>query len=323
LAEVRATAIGVSGTVADADLAGSVLLVAVTVAEAVVTGEGAVYRPPAVIEPVEAVQVTPWFRTVSPVTVAVNVWVAAPTSVAEAGATLTATGVSETVSVADFVGSLLLVAVTVAEAVVTGVGAMYRPAALIEPAEAVQVTPALTRSLVTVAAKAWLAPATNVAGVGVTETAIGISVIVAVAALVGSVLLVAVIVAEVATTGAGAVYTPAEVIEPVEAVQVTPALAESLVTVAVKVCVPPPINVADAGPIATLTAKGAGALLLVPLPQPVMTLTINVERPRKTQKSRRAFDMQGPISNGSRGRQRWYLSSNRIYWGAVSATRNK
>ena len=145
-----------------------------------------------------------------------------------------------------------------------------------------------------------MAPAANVAVVGLTETAIGISVIVAVAILVGSDLLVAVIVAEVEVTGAGAVYPPTEVIEPVEAVQVTPALAESLVTVAAKVCVPPPISVADVGLTATLTAKGAGALLLVPLPQPAKTPSIDIDKPRKTQKSRRALDMQGPISNGAR-----------------------
>jgi len=70
-------------------------------------------------------------------------------------------------------------------------------------------------------------------------------------------LLVAVMVAEVVVTGEGAVYTPAEVMEPMLAVHVTPALAESFETVAVNVCVAPATNVAEPGTTATLIAGGA------------------------------------------------------------------
>ena len=55
--------------------------------------------------------------------------------------------------------SLLLVAVIDAVAVLTGVGAVYTPPDAIEPTEAVQVTPALAPSAVTVAVKVWVAPA--------------------------------------------------------------------------------------------------------------------------------------------------------------------
>jgi hypothetical protein len=128
---------------------------------------------------------------------------------------------------------------------------------VIVPTEAVQVTPALVESLVTVAVKVCVALAASVAVVGLTVTEIGVSVMVAVADLVVSVLLVAVTVADVVVMTAGAVYTPADVIEPVEAVQVTPALAVSFVTVAVKVCVAPPMSVAVAGLTVTLIAGAA------------------------------------------------------------------
>jgi len=144
-------------------------------------------------------------------------------------------GVSVTVAVTDFVVSVLLVAVTVAEVVVITAGAVYTPADVIVPVLAAQVTPAFAPSAVTVATNVWLAPPISVAVVGLTETLIGVSVMVAVADLVVSVLLVAVTVAEVVATTAGAVYTPVELIAPVVAVQVTPALAESLLTVAVNV----------------------------------------------------------------------------------------
>lgn len=100
----------------------------------------------------------------------------------------------------------------------------------------------------------WLAPPISVAVVGLTLTAIGVSVTVAIADLVVSVLLVAVTVADVVVMTAGAVYTPAEVIVPGEADQVTPALAVSFVTVAVKVCAAPAASVAVAGLTVTLIA---------------------------------------------------------------------
>jgi hypothetical protein len=70
-------------------------------------------------------------------------------------------------------------------------------------------------------------------------TEIGVNGIVTEAALVGSVLLVAITVADEVATGIGAVYTPL-LMDPTDAVQFTPALVESPTTVAVKVCVAPP-----------------------------------------------------------------------------------
>jgi hypothetical protein len=68
------------------------------------------------------------------------------------------------------------------------------------------VTPAFNVvSPVTVAAKVWVAPATMATGVVVMATPIGVKVTEAVAVCVVSVLLVAVMVAAVAGTGAGAV----------------------------------------------------------------------------------------------------------------------
>jgi hypothetical protein len=100
-------------------------------------------------------------------------------------------------------------------------------------------------------------------------------------------LLVAVMVAEAVATGVGAVYTPAAVIAPTEADQVTPALAESFVTVAAKVCVAPAASVALAGLIATLIT-GAGGVLLPP-PQPATR--VNARKPAERRASRRKDDM--------------------------------
>ena len=72
------------------------------------------------------------------------------------------------------------------------------------PVLAVQVTPALAPSAVTVAAKVWVAPPIMATGVVVMVTLMGVSAMVAVADLVVSVLLVAVTVAEVAVITAGA-----------------------------------------------------------------------------------------------------------------------
>jgi len=161
-------------------------------------------------------------------------------------------GVSVIVAEADFVVSVLLVAVTVAEVPVITAGAVYTPAEVIVPLEAVHVTPALAPSAVTVVVKVCVAPPIRVTVVGLTETLMGVSVIAAVADFVVSVLLVAVTVAVVVVTTAGAVYTPVAVIVPVEAAHVTPALAPSAVTVAVKVWLAPPMSVTVVGMIATL-----------------------------------------------------------------------
>jgi hypothetical protein len=126
------------------------------------------------------------------------------------------------------------------------------------PVDAVHVTPWFrVPSPLTVAVNVCVAPPISGGVGGATLTLIGVSVTVAVPVLVVSVLLVAVIVAvPAASTTAGAVYTPPEVIAPVEAVHVTPALAVSFATVAVNVWLAPPINVAVSGLTATLIAGG-------------------------------------------------------------------
>jgi hypothetical protein len=107
---------------------------------------------------------------VSPVTVAVNVWVAPPISVALPGPTLTEIGVSDTVALAALAGSVLLVTVIVAVAAVTGTGAVYMPPVVIDPTDVLHVTPALAESFVTAAAKACVPPAVRVTDSGLTET---------------------------------------------------------------------------------------------------------------------------------------------------------
>ena len=137
------------------------------------------------------------------------------------------------------------------------------------PIEAVHVTPAFAPSAVTVAVKVCVPLPISVTVVGLTVRLMGVRVIVAEADFVVSVLLVAVTVAEAVVITAGAVYTPADVTVPVEAVHVTPALAVSFETVAVNVWLAPPMSVAVAGVTATLIAGGAGA----PPPQPANVRT--------------------------------------------------
>jgi hypothetical protein len=118
---------------------------------------------------------------------------------------------------------------------------------------------------------------------GLTVTAIGVSVTVAVAVFVVSVLLVAVMVALAAATGVGAVYTPAEVMLPTEAVQVTPGVVvPSLVTAAVKVCVCPAARVAVPGVTLTETTAGEAELLLLLHPVVRNAPMKQVERARKS-----------------------------------------
>jgi hypothetical protein len=113
-----------------------------------------------------------------------------------------AMGVKGIVAVADLLGSFTLVTVTRAEAVVTGVGAVYKPWELIEPTEVVHVTPEPLRSFAMVSANGSVAPPTIAAGtVGLIVTVIGFSGIVTVADLVGSLTLVPVTVAVAAVTG--------------------------------------------------------------------------------------------------------------------------
>ena len=82
--------------------------------------------------------------------------------------------VNGTLTDALLVASALLVAVTTAVSVTTGVGAVYKPLVVIDPADAVHVTPAPVASLATVAVKVWVAPLTKAAGLsGLIATLIG------------------------------------------------------------------------------------------------------------------------------------------------------
>jgi hypothetical protein len=141
-------------------------------------------------------------------------------------------------------------------------------------------------------------PAIDEGAVDESVTDIGVSVTVAVADLLGSDLLVAVTVADGDATGDGAVYTPAAVIEPAETCQITPALAESLLTVALKVCVAPPIRVAKSG----LRETAIGSVVCVPVtPTPPQPANVrDSEKPREIKKSSRNWDIQEPISTHDR-----------------------
>jgi hypothetical protein len=132
-----------------------------------------------------------------------------------------------TVVVADFVVSATLVAVTVTFPAVAG--AVKRPLAVIVPPVADQVTDLLVTVPSTVPVNCWVAPVRMEGAAGEMETELttggagALTVIVAVADLVVSATLVAVIVAVPAV--AAAVKSPAELIVPEEVFQVTDLLA--------------------------------------------------------------------------------------------------
>jgi uncharacterized membrane protein YczE len=91
--------------------------------------------------PLVMLHVTPAFSVASPVSVAVMASVAAPAMAEGVVGMVTTIGVKVTVTEEVFEVSVLLVAVIVADAVATGVGAVYTPPAVIEPTEALHVTP--------------------------------------------------------------------------------------------------------------------------------------------------------------------------------------
>src|SRR6202171_3092898 len=96
-------------------------------------------------------------RLLPPVTVAVNCWVWETVRVAAAGETVTATGLSVTVALADLLVSATLVAVTVTVlGAAIEAGAVYRPAAEIVPALGLMVYATAGLLLpVTVAVNCW------------------------------------------------------------------------------------------------------------------------------------------------------------------------
>jgi hypothetical protein len=161
------------------------------------------------------------------------------------------------------------------------------------PPVTVQVTPALAPSFATVAVNACAAPAAIATGAtGPILTEMGVNGIVTEAALVESVLLVAVTVAEEVVTGMGAVYTPL-LIDPTDAVQFTPAFAESPATVAAKVCVAPPtIFTATEGLTETLIAVSEveDDDEVEPPPQP--EIRPKARSPAETRPIRQRFNMK-------------------------------
>jgi hypothetical protein len=143
-----------------------------------------------------------------------------------------------TVAEAVFVLSAALVAVTVI--FVAAAGAVSRPLALIEPAEADQVTDLFATEPCTVAENCWVAPVRMEEAAGDTETDVTAgapTVTVADTDLVESATLVAVIVA--VTAFAAAVKRPAALIVPDEVFHVTDLLVELPCTVAVSCSVAP------------------------------------------------------------------------------------
>jgi hypothetical protein len=116
----------------------------------------------------------------SPVTVAVNCWTCPAPTNAVCGEIVTAAaaaGLTVTVAVADFVMSVLLVAITDAVIAFVTLGAVYLPVASTVPGLAlllltVQVTPAFDESFVIVAVNCAVPPDVTVAVAGETVTEI-------------------------------------------------------------------------------------------------------------------------------------------------------
>jgi hypothetical protein len=150
-----------------------------------------VYNPAAEIVPVFGLsdQVTPPFAAYR--TVAVSCCVCPAFNVADAGATVTATGINVTVTDPLFVTSAMLVAIAVTVCCAATAGAVYNPAAEIVPVFGLNdhVTPLLLPNTDAVNCCVWFCP--SVAEPGVTATG-GMSVTVAVPFFVLSMALVAV-----------------------------------------------------------------------------------------------------------------------------------
>src|SRR5215467_897647 len=258
-----------SATVALADLVGSATLVAVMVticAEEIVAG--AVYKPAVIRVPTDGFMLQVTAVLPVPLTVAVNCCWPLAVRVTDTGVTDTATvGVSATVALADLVGSATLVAVMVtvcAEEIVAG--AVYNPPVVRVPTDGfiLQVTAVLLVPL-TVAVNCCWPLAVRVTDTGVTDTAtVGVSATVALADLVGSATLVAVMVTVCAEEiVAGAVYNPPVVRVPTDGfiLQVTAVLLVPL-TVAVNCCWPLAVRVTDTGVTDTATVGVSATVAL-------------------------------------------------------------
>jgi hypothetical protein len=198
------------------------------------------------MEPADALHVTD--VSARPTIVATNCWVPPLATVATDG--LTRNSNTLTVVVADFAVSTLLVAVTVTEPTVAG--AVKLPFASIDPAEAVQVTD-VSDQPVTVAVNACVALAGTAGFAGLIDTAISLTVTVAVPDLVVSAWLVAVTVTVPGV--AGAVKRPFWSIVPADALHVT-AWLEVPLTVAENCCVRPVRTDAVVGVTVTVGVDG-------------------------------------------------------------------
>jgi hypothetical protein len=136
-------------------------------------------------------------------------------------------GLTETLALAFFVESAVLVAVTVTLVVVETLGAVNIPPEEIEPALAFQLTDVLVVPW-TLAANCCVLPAPMLDDEGDTETLIvvvtGLTVTAALAVFVGSALLVARTVTFIELLTVGAVNFPPSVIDPELVDQVTPVL---------------------------------------------------------------------------------------------------
>ena len=161
---------GVTETVAWDDLVVSATLRAVTVTVVDDVTVGAVNMPLLDIVPMLADQVTLVFEVL--LTVAVNCWVPADSTVVEFGETVTLTaagGLMVSEEWADLVVSATLVAVTVALVDEVTLGAVNSPLLEMVPPLAVQVT-AVFEVLLTVAVNCWVPPEIRVDEVGETAT---------------------------------------------------------------------------------------------------------------------------------------------------------
>src|SRR5579863_8351006 len=269
------TATGLRVTVAVADLVVSATLVAVMVTVCVVgMVPGAVYKPLLDSVPANGLMLQVTAVLLVPVTVAVNCCWPFAVRVAVDGLTDTVTGLRVTVAVADLVVSATLVAVMVTVCVVGMVpGAVYKPLLDRVPADGLmlQVTAVLLVP-VTVAVNCCWPFAVRVAVDGLTDTATGLRVTVAVADLVVSATLVAVMVTVCAEEIVpGAVYKPLLDSVPADGLmlQVTAVLLVP-VTVAVNCCWPFTVRVAVDG----LTDTATGLRVTVAVADLVVSATL-------------------------------------------------
>lgn len=181
------------------------------------TTAGAVYRPAAEIVPTTAFPPAIPFTCQITGRLALNASVPPIPTVPDGGVIETVGNCTVTSAVAVFVASATLTAVTVTCPAVNG--AVNTPAGEIEPAEACHVTAVLAVNAVTDSVN-------TVTLAGVIVIAGATTVTVAVAIFVASAMLTAVTVTAPAI--AGAVNTPAAVIEPAEACQFTAAFAANV-----------------------------------------------------------------------------------------------